>query len=282
MKPAFQTIPIVVVAAALIILGCTAPSFRLWHVGQKKVVSLQAAVPVLSRAQVVYIGETHDRPRDHQGQLEIIEAIHKSRRPVAIGLEMFQRKNQPILDRWVSGEMDEETFERHFQENWGASWPLYRDIFVYCRSKKIPMVGLNVPREITSQVAQQGFSSLSKDQVGMLPTVTCRVDPEYIKIMRGAHGHAMSDAAFTHFCEAQLVWDTAMATYSIEYLKHYPENVLVVLAGYFHAWKKGIPTQVQKQSPAFDQIVILPDGSGRFGRKDASTEDCDYLLLNGA
>ncbi|MCK7512360.1 MAG: ChaN family lipoprotein [Desulfobacterales bacterium] len=39
-------------------------------------------------------------------------------------------------------------------------------IFEYARAQRIPMIGLNVPREITRQVARGGFQSLTEAQRG--------------------------------------------------------------------------------------------------------------------
>ena len=99
-------------------------------------------------------------------------------------------------------------------------------IFEYAREEQIPMIGLNVPRDITRQVSQKGFSSLSKEQRGQLSEVTCRVDKEYLDYIKkafGGHGHGKLN--FTYFCEAQLVWDSAMAINSLEYLRKNPDAV---------------------------------------------------------
>lgn len=73
-----------------------------------------------------------------------------------------------------------------------------------------------ISREITRQVSRKGFASLSDKQRGQLEGVTCEVTREYRDFVRsafGAHGHGKMD--FIYFCEAQLVWDTAMAINAI-------------------------------------------------------------------
>jgi uncharacterized iron-regulated protein len=260
--------------------GCAAAKPSLWDLAAKKEVSLEQALPRLAGADLVFVGETHNVASHHQAQLQVIQTLHAAGKPCAVGLEMFQQGSQETLDRWVAGKIDENEFSARFQENWGEDWPLYRDIFLYCRAQHIPMIGLNVPKDITSQVARQGFGSLTREQVGILPLVTCKVDPEYLELMRSVHGHGeQGDEAFTHFCEAQLVWDTAMAVHSLEYLKKNPKHTLVVLAGAVHAWKKGIPAQVRKESPRTRQLILLPDTPGGFNRENATADDADYLLL---
>jgi uncharacterized iron-regulated protein len=260
--------------------ACAAANLSLWDLAAKKEVALDQAARRLAAADLVHVGETHNLASHHQAQLQVIKAVHATGKPCAVGLEMFQRSNQESLDRWIAGKIDENEFAARFRDNWGEDWPLYRDIFLYCRSQRIPMIGLNVPKEITSQVARRGFGSLTQEQVGMLPLVTCRVDPEYLELMRSVHGHSQgSGEAFTHFCEAQLVWDTAMAVYSLDYLKKNPKHTLVVLAGSVHAWKKGIPAQVQKESSETRQLILLPNTPRGFNKEHATAEDADYLVL---
>lgn len=251
----------------------------LWDVSAGKPVTLEGVLPALKSSRVVLVGEQHDHAGHHAAQLQVILALHRAGKPVAVALEMFEHRSQSVLDAWVAGTMDEKTFVPHFRANWGETWPLYRDVFIACRDRKIPMVGVNVPREITSQVARSGFASLRPDQLGLLPTVTCRVDPEYLALMRQAHGHGLGNDAFTRFCEAQLVWDASMAAYSLDYLGKNPGHTVILLTGSVHAWKKGIPAQILQVSPETRFKVLLPETGGRFQKSTVTPEDADYLIL---
>ncbi len=272
-----------VLAICLVAIGvaCSegASSFKLWDVKDKRMVTLAGVLPRLSAAEVVTVGEIHDEMSHHRAQLSIIEALHQSGQRFAVGLEMVQHRSQDALDRWVSGEMSEAEFQKVFAANWGLNWHLYRDIFQYCRQQKISMLGLNVPREITSKVAREGFGALSPSEVGQLPPITCKVGKEYGDIMRRAHGHAgMSELSFTRLCEAQLVWDTAMAVHTEAYLKANPGSHLVLLAGAVHAWREGVPAQLKALNAHRSLVVILPESNDRFRRGEVTLGDADYLL----
>jgi uncharacterized iron-regulated protein len=141
------------------------------------------------------------------------------------------------------------------------------------------MIGLNVSPEITRQVAREGFTSLTPEQRGDLPMVTCKVDPEYMAFIRraiGLHGHGEMD--FSKFCEAQLVWDTAMAWSLLRYLDKEPETTVVVIAGSGHSWKRGIPTQIRSRSKVTSR-VILPEVPGRVEQGAVTVEDADYVWM---
>jgi uncharacterized iron-regulated protein len=252
---------------------------RILRVSDGQILSLSDIVKDLKESQVVFVGELHTSQSHHKAQLETIRALKEANANVAIGFEMFRRDSQPDLDRWVRGELREKEFEEIYYKNWNYPWPLYKDIFLYAREHKIPMVGLNVPPEVTKQVAREGFESLTPKQRGDLPMVTCRVDPEYLAFIRRSlamHGHGGLD--FTRFCEAQLVWDTAMAWSLFRYLENNPESTVVVVAGSGHSWKKGIPAQIRNRSE-LPFRVILPEVPGRVDQKNIALNEADYVWL---
>jgi uncharacterized iron-regulated protein len=252
---------------------------QILRISDGKLMSLPEVVKDLLAARLVFVGELHTHQSHHDAQLEVIRVLKQAGAPVAIGLEMFRRDSQPELDRWVRAELSEEQFQKIYYKNWNYPWPLYRDIFLYARDHKIPVIGLNVPPEITRQVAREGFASLSPKQRGDLPMVACRVDPEYMAFIRrslGMHGHGSMD--FSRFCEAQLVWDTAMAWSLLRFLEKNPESTVVVIAGSGHSWKHGIPAQINSRAK-LPFRVILPEIPGRVEQDKVSADEADYVWL---
>jgi uncharacterized iron-regulated protein len=234
----------------------------------------------VSSARVVYIGESHDNVHHHESQLEVITSLHEKGYPLAIGLEMFKKEDQKQLDQWVEGRIDERTFRKVFRSYWGFGWELYGDIFRYARKHSIPMIGLNVPKKITKKVAKGGFGSLTKDERAQLPpAVTCDVDSRYRDHLRMIfHYKGMVDRSFVNFCEAQVLWDQAMAWYIARYLEKHQDRAVIVLAGSVHAWKFGIPRQLGRMI-SIEQRVILPEVPVE--SNVISVDDADYLLLHG-
>jgi len=221
----------------------------LYDVARGEEKRLSAVLERLVEKRIILVGEHHTNETHHKAQLTIITALHERGVPLAVGLEMFRADSQGLLDQWVRGETGEEAFRKAYEENWGYPWTLYREIFEYGRHKKIPLVGLNVPREVTQKVARRGFKSLSDREKGSLPFVECKVDPDYMAFIRKAYGaHAHGKLDFSNFCEAQLVWDKAMAIHALRYLESNPDSTMVILAGTGHAWKKGIPEQLRQRS----------------------------------
>jgi uncharacterized iron-regulated protein len=279
MNPVHRIVLSVIVAAAIPLLaGCQ--DGDVVRLKDRATIPFDRMVGEASKSRVVVIGETHDNKSHHDLQLKIIRTLYEGGAPLAVGLEMYRAENQELLDKWWRWGMPTEQFESLYRENWGMPWPLYRDIFLYTRQKRIPLVGLNVPREIIAKVAREGYGSLTEVERKKLPPgLTCTVDEAYRSFIRRTfteHAHA-SGRSFEHFCEAQMVWDTAMAIYALDYLDKNPGSRIVILAGSVHAWKRAIPRQIATMRPDVTVSVILPNPDGKGG---LTVEDADYLVLN--
>jgi uncharacterized iron-regulated protein len=279
MRMRFVVLPLLLLSLFIPGAVLQAAEITIWDVAGKAEISLEQAAEKFPTPGIVYVGEFHDNAAHHAGQLAVIQSLDKRKRPLAVGLEMFQHIEQSILDAWVAKALSEEEMRRAFARNWSQDWHLYRDIFLYCRDRRIPMVGLNVPRSITRKVAQNGFASLTPEEIGKLPPIVCRVDREYEDFLRRVLGSHGSESGFRRFCEAQLVWDTAMAIYALAYLNDHPERTVVVLCGMIHAWKKAAPEQAARENADVEQAVIQPAVKGRWTPGSVSEEDADYLIL---
>lgn len=233
----------------------------------------------LASVQVVFIGELHDQLGHHEAQLSIIRALHKDPGPLAIGLEMFRKDSQRALDRWVGGHYPVNSFLNDYNDNW-SMWEKYWEIFEFARDQKVPLVGLNIPRAISSQVARSGFAALPAAEREALGNVRCAVNPEYGNFLRRAMGgHGGHGDTYLYFCEAQMLWDTMMARHLVEFLRDNPEYRVVVLAGSSHAWKFGIPRQMLELSE-ISYRVVLPEVNGRMVRSQVEPAFTDYLWLD--
>lgn len=252
---------------------------RIYDLRQSKEMLMSGALSELKKNRVILVGEHHTNLNHHYGQLTVIQTLAEAGVRVAIGLEMFRTDSQQALDQWIAGKISAAEFQAIYYDNWTYPWSAYQMIFEYAQKERIPMIGLNVPREITRQVSREGFSSLSDEQRGKLADVSCRVDKEYMDYIKkafGAHGHGKMN--FTYFCEAQMVWDSAMAVHTLEYLKKNPDAVVVLLAGVGHVQKGAVPRQISMRSQV-PHAVILPKIEGIIDPQTVSHKDADYIML---
>jgi uncharacterized iron-regulated protein len=251
------------------------------RVSDGQAVTFDAMIRDAVRSDVIVIGEIHGNPRHHVLQLEVIRALHESDTPMIIGMEMFRQSHQKDLDAWTRGVMPMDRFVPIYYRNWAIQWTLYEAIFLYAREHGIPIVGLNIPEEISTAIARRGFSALTSAERQRLPAgISCTIDKSYMAFIRRAYaGHGRGDGkSFLHFCEAQMVWDKSMAANLISFMKENPGKKAVVLAGVGHAWRRGIPEQLSLLS-AYNTRVILPVLPDQADLKTVSVEDADYVVL---
>ena len=73
---------------------------------------------------------------------------------------------QPVLDRWVAGELTEEAFleESNWTKNWGFDPELYLPMFHFARMHRIPMVALNVERDFISRIRDEGLDNIPEEE----------------------------------------------------------------------------------------------------------------------
>jgi len=127
----------------------------------------------LAAANVIYLGEYHDRAYDHQAQLEIIRELQARNPKLTIAMEMFQRPFQGAIDAYLAGEIEEaELLNRtEYETRWGYPWELYAPILRYARETGIPVIAANAPTELTRKVAASGLTGLSGDDFRDIPPI---------------------------------------------------------------------------------------------------------------
>ena len=222
----------------------------------------------LAHYQVIYIGENHTSYEDHQLQLEIIRAMYEHDTRLAIGMEMFTRSSQPALDRYLSGELDEKSFlkESGYFKTWRYDYRLYRDIINFAKHNQLPIIALNQERDIVNQVFKRGGpNSLAEEDAILLPPDRKLDEPGYRKRIETAymmHSGQEQNGDFSGFLQAQAVWDETMAETIAEYLKAYPDERMVVIAGQGHVDRmNAIPPRVARRLPV-SQAVVVNSSSG--------------------
>jgi uncharacterized iron-regulated protein len=261
--------------------GCA--SGQIVKVPEMSTVEVPELAERLVGLRAVFVGELHDYRAHHNLQLGVVKALHERGVRVAVGLEMFRAGNQEELDRWVTGQMSESEFKDLYYSQWHIPWRHYRGIFRYARDNRIPLIALNVPRSLAKKVFKEGVDSLTGPEAEGLTGIECDVDEVYEELIRDAMGdHVDIEENYERFCQTQMVWDMAMAIRTVKYLKENPESVMVVIAGSAHAWRRGIPRQMQKlpSGVEFKTVVILPELPGKQDRTNINGDDTDYLLLD--
>ena len=224
---------------------------------------MSAVIDGAAGKKIVYVGEYHDRFAHHNVQLQVIKSLHKKDPKLAIGMEMFQRPFQITLDEYIGGTIDEREFLKRSEyfKRWGFDYNLYKPILDFARTGKIPVVALNLTREIVEKVSKSGMDALSEEEKKALPREMDFSDEDYRDRLKQVFSqHKNSDArSFDFFYQAQILWDETMAESIDQYLKQHPDLRMVVLAGGGHiAFGSGIPLRAFRRN-SHPYVTVLND-----------------------
>lgn len=178
----------------------------------------------MAKRDVVLLGEFHDEDDHHRWQLQTLAALHVLRPNMVIGFEMFPRRVQPVLDRWVSGELTLKQFLEsvEWDKVWNTSPDLYVPLFQFARINRIPMIAMNVDNALNKAVREKGWDQVPealREGVGRAAPPSDAYREFLFDVYRGhadVHGAkgskpAKADAGFRNFVESQTTWDRAMA-----------------------------------------------------------------------
>lgn len=240
-----------------------------------KALDFEDIIERLLDKKIIYVGEQHDRYEHHLVQLDIIKSLKEKGYDISIGMEMFIHKNQKALDDFIEGNIDEREFLRHSQyfKTWGFDYVLYRDILIFARENKIPVIGLNIPRGIVNKVSRSGIESLSEEEKKELPLEMDMSDEEYKKRLRETfERHEGSEKReFERFYQSQIIWDEIMAQRIDEYMKENPSKKMIVIVGSGHlAYSSGIPKRAFRRN-GLPYAIIL-------NNEDVFSSIADYIL----
>jgi len=207
-------------------------------------------------SRIVYVGESHDNIYAHRLELEIIKSLNR-RYPegLAVAMEMFGRRSQEDIDRWLAGDMDDKEFLSVFARDWGLpDYSYYRELLHFIRQRKIPLRAINVSRSEKMSLLQQK-RELNR---GEYPQPDDPYQQQALAAMFA--GHAGGHDHLAMFYGMQMLWEETMAESIINYLDSPAgqDRKMVVLAGGFHvAYGFGIPRKVLKQRK-WPYTIVLP------------------------
>lgn len=252
--------------------------------GVGDVVSSDAMFADLAQVNLVFVGESHEKPEHRQLAVALIRGVQRHNADIAIGLEMFEHNAQGALDDWVAGELSVEAFRAVYAENWSYPWDHYGELLLFARHLRIPLLAMNSDRHVIRKVGREGFAALDFDDTLRVPAgISAALNPTYDALMeeffRPSFEAVTRERNFTYFKQAQGVRNSGMALTIARYLEQHPQRTLISLAGIWHSINSSVP--VQLQTGGLTTRVVLPPAEG-FGRDDVRTAgEVDYLIGEG-
>lgn len=276
-------------ASSILALAAPIGSEEIYTIPEGEKIAFGQLIEEADSAKVIFVGEAHDQIEHHHIELRILQGLVAKGKEVVVGMEMFQRSQQPVLDRWSQGDLTEKEFRKeiNWDTTWGIDYQLYKGILDETKNHRLKVLGLNVERELVRKVAENGIKGLSSVDTSKLPEMDLS-DKEhraYIRRIYSRHRGGMAKD-FERFFESQCLWDEGMAETLSEFLRSSESQgkTILVLAGNGHiVFSLGIPKRFYRRTPfPFKTIVLkewIIEADQDFGSSVTSSLLADFLWM---
>jgi len=228
-------------------------------------------------AEVVFVGEEHDDSVAHAAEQAIVnDSIEMLSGRTAVSMEMLERNEQPLVDRYLEGSLDVDSFIRETdsgrwsREGLWESW--YQPLIDAARAAGTPVVAANAPREFLRMTKTMSFEEMRAlpEQAAGLFDVPLTYDTNlvyrrrFLEVMGAptepgpqsaeeaapAHPAAAPDASNPHAgpmtyemglegLRSQMIWDATMASAIARCLEGDAAERVVHVVGRFHVEHDG-------------------------------------------
>ncbi len=257
------------------------PAYLLFSESGKSI-SYKKASKIASKAEVVCFGELHNNPIAHWLQYEFLVDIFNKENDLAVGFEMFETDQQPVLDSMMNGQIEAGKLADHTR-----LWPNYetdyQPVVQFCLENNLQLVATNTPREYARLVAGDGPDSLlnlPQDKQALLAPLPYPIDydlPSYQKMidMISGHGGGMNPR---NFVAAQALKDATMAHRILTALAEH--SVVYHLNGSFHSDdKEGIVWYLTQERPEMEIVTLTVIESETMEWEEEYDGKADVIVL---
>jgi len=238
--------------------------FRLYQAPNQPITVLELAQQ-LKEIDVVFIGEFHGNHASHLLQMQLQAALFQLRPEQVLSMEMFERHQQPVLNRYLDGEVGEK-----YLINEAPAWPnyagSYRPMIEFAKHNFLPVIAANAPGDIVRCIGQYGQSYLDvlpTDEKAKIAKNSFLNDEAYqtkfYEFMEEMRHGKMNDERKANSYAAQLTRDNTMAESILQALDDHPQAQVIHLNGSFHSAEHlGTVALLKQRRPDLKVAVITP------------------------
>lgn len=243
--------------------------------------TLASMLDELAKRRVVLLGETHLDDVTHQVELAVLEGLARRRDDrVVLSMEMFERDAQPVLDRYLAGELDETALLEQGNP-WGNYRTDYRPLVEAARARRLPVVAANLPRAVMRQAASgpEGYAEARAAHPQWLPErILPASDAYWARVDRTIRGHGPPRGGDRTYA-VQNLWDNTMADAIVKAAQAHPEHVVLHVVGGFHVEAHdGTVAQVRQRAPKLDLATLTVVPTHDLARAEAAPERADFVV----
>jgi len=233
------------------------PAYKLFNKNGKSI-KYEKMLKELSKADIIFFGESHNNPISHWMELEITKDLAKLKENnITLGAEMFEADNQLIINEFLQDLVPEKKFEAEVRK-----WPNYdtdyKPLMSFAKENNLKFIATNIPRRYASIVFNKGFEGLNdlskeaKLYIAPLPiaydeNVKCYADMIEMGKKMG-HGNP-------RFPQSQAIKDATMSYFILKNIEN--NKIFIHYNGSYHSDNhEGIVWHIKKAKPELKILTI--------------------------
>lgn len=259
-------------------------SERIWSTRSASWIGMPELLSQLAAHDVVFVGENHEQPEAHRLELALLQGLHQQRPRTAVGLEMFERDVQAILDGYAAGSLGLAELMAQSRP-WKGYEADYHPLVEYARASALPVVATNVPRSLASQVAKGGLEALAPLPLHVRRLFARRVsaplDAYYERFTESPH--AAPDVMLRYY-QAQCLKDDTMAESIADFLES-RDALFVHFNGSFHSdYGLGTLARLRERRPGakVTNVSLIPVASLESADPAKHNGQAEFLIFHQA
>ncbi len=210
-----------------------------------------------SEADIIFFGELHNDPIAHWLQVSLAEKLFAQNGALSIGMEMFETDNQLILNEYLAGAINTNSFERE-PKLWNNYQTDIKPMIQLAKNHSLPVIATNVPRRYANMVYHNGLDALEDlhtDALRYIVPLPFEIDETletYANIAAAAQRHGSNQF---YLLESQALKDATMAHFILK--NRIDGAPFLHLNGSYHSMKReGVVWYISQKDAALDIVTI--------------------------
>lgn len=229
----------------------------------QRVLNIQQLAQKLKDRDVIFIGEFHGNQASHLLQMQLQTALFELRPQQILSMEMFNRDQQTVLNRYLDDEIGEK-----YLINEAPTWPnyagSYRPMVEFAKQHFIPVIAANASADIVRCIGSYGKgyeTLLPQNQRQFIAEQPYLNDDDYQQKFYNFMDsmRKITDKRKANSYAAQLARDNTMAESILMALKDNAGSQVIHLNGSFHSESSlGTVALLKQRDPNLKISVITP------------------------
>ncbi len=271
-------------------------NYKIYDTKTKSEINIDKLIEFSKNYDVIFFGEFHDDSLVHYLEKSFLEAMFdRYDNSLVVSMEMFERDNQEIIDKYLKGKIPDSTFEKECRL-WSNYQTDYKPLINLIKENNSYLIAANIPRKYASMFAKSGLSFINKIESSERNFIAQKFkfdmgkyQIKFYKTMLSTFGKDKIEELTPNeentvflFYGAQVLKDETMAESIANYLERNKGKKVIHFNGSFHS-EEGLGTveKLKDQNPNLKVAVITPvyfEENEKLEYKDEYTNLGEFIL----